>query len=352
MMKVNSFKAKNSFLFCFFVFQFVVFAQKPDVLLLKEEFLFEEGKFFAQCHASTMEETKDGILLSSWFGGTHEGNKDVVIWGSSYDGEKWSVPVVWADGVMDNGVQYPCWNPVLFRAKGSSTIHLYYKVGNNPREWWGMFKTSNDGGKSWSKAKKLPKQILGPIKNRPLQLENGTVLSPSSIEVSEERWIAHIEISRKKQKKWRVSPIDNTSAYNVIQPSILIHNDGKLQVLCRSKEGFVMTAWSSDKGKTWSSLTKTSLVNPNSAIDAIRVQENFFMVYNPDVPGKDWWEGRTKLRLAYSTNGIDWIDVLSLENQQTGEYSYPTIFLDSQNFIHVLYTYNRKNIKHLVIKNK
>ena len=335
----------------FFVLScYAVSAQKPDVAIIKKEFLFKEGQFFAQCHASTIEESTDGTWLASWFGGSHEGSTDVVIWGSIFDNDQWSSPAVWADGYTENGVQYPCWNPVLFRAKDQQEIYLYYKVGPNPREWWGMVKTSQDGGKTWSSAKKLGEGILGPIKNKPLELSDGTVLSPSSVEVSEERWVAHVEKSTDQQQSWSTFPIDHSSSFNVIQPSIIVHDNNKLQVLCRSKEGTVMSSWSNDQGETWTALTKTNLINPNSATDAIRSGNYFFIVYNPDVPGKDWWEGRSKLRLAYSTDGVDWSDVLQLEDEQEGEFSYPTIFQDSKGLIHITYTYDRKNIRHVVIQ--
>lgn len=324
-------------------------AQESEIVIKKTEFLFEEGRFFAQCHASTLEETADGTLLASWFGGTHEGSNDVVVWGAGFRNGRWTDPVVWADGKQADGTQQPCWNPVLFREAKSDTLYLYYKIGPNPREWWGMVKTSTDGGQTWGQAKRLPDGILGPIKNRPITLTDGAVLSPSSMELSEDRWVAHVERSNDHQKSWKAFPIDHASPLNVIQPSIVQHENGKLQVLCRSKEGVVATAWSSDGGKTWSSLEKTDLINPNSGTDAIRVGDRFFIVYNPALPGKDWWEGRAKLRLAASSDGMHWTDVLSLEDEDKGEFSYPTIMQDAEGDVHIVYTYNRKNIKHVVL---
>ncbi len=55
-------------------------------------------------------------------------------------------------------------------------LFLFYKVGINPREWWGMMKSSTDDGKTWSAATRLPNDILGPIKNKSIQLTNGDIL--------------------------------------------------------------------------------------------------------------------------------------------------------------------------------
>lgn len=158
-----------------------------------------------------------------------------------------------------------------------------------------------------------------------------------------------MEITNKEQQIWTAFPIDQQSAFNVIQPSLIQHQDGRIQALCRSKEGAVISSWSHDQGRTWSTLAKTNLINPNSATDAIRVDNYLLMVYNPDIPGKDWWEGRTKLRLAYSYDGLQWEDLLVLEDEEKGEFSYPTIIQDTKGFIHVTYTDNRKNIKHVVL---
>ena len=326
-------------------------AQQPTVELIKQELLFTTGAQFAQCHASTIEENAKGQLLTAWFGGSHEGHADVAIWGSMYDGDRWSQPSIWADGKTDDKA-YPCWNPVLFKPKGDSKIYLYYKVGPNPRAWWGMVKTSADGGHTWSAPERLPEGILGPIKNKPLELANGTIIAPSSVELTEDRWVAHVEITDKAQQHWTAFPMDQASSFNVIQPSLIAYPDGRIQALCRSKEGAVISSWSSDQGRTWSALSKTNLINPNSATDAIAVDDYQLIVYNPDIPGKDWWEGRSKLRLAYAQDGMQWQDILVLEDQDKGEFSYPTIFQDSKGLIHITYTDNRKNIKHLVLTSK
>lgn len=325
-------------------------AGAPNVLKLKDEFLFKEKSFFDQCHASTLDETKDGVLLSSWFGGSHEGSKDVVIYGTRQVDGQWEDPKVWADGKVNDTLQHPCWNPVLFRAKNEQEIYLYYKVGPNPREWWGMVKTSEDGGQTWTAPRQLPEGILGPIKNRPLQLKDGSIISPSSVELSEERWLSHVEISTDEQKTWTLRPIDHPAGLNTIQPSVVEYDDGKLQVFCRSKEGVVTTAISKDQGRTWSTMQRTNLINPNSGTDVIRIKDLLYIVYNPDIPGKDWWEGRTKLRLACSKDGQNWQDIFTFEDEEKGEFSYPTIMQTHDGVIHVSYTHNRKNIRHFALQ--
>jgi predicted neuraminidase len=139
---------------------------------------------------------------------------------------------------------------VLFQTKAGK-LFLFYKVGPNPRDWWGLVKTSGDGGVTWSAGKALPKGILGPIKNKPVQLADGSILSPSSIEENNGRWKVHIERSTDLGNSWTAIQVDTAGKFDVIQPSILRYKNGGLQILCRSKQGNVVQAWSSDKGKSW-----------------------------------------------------------------------------------------------------
>jgi predicted neuraminidase len=317
---------------------------------LKEELVFSNPSF-QQCHASTIVEVAPGKLLVACFGGSAEGKKDVDIWLSVGDDKGFSKPVAVANGIMSDTLRFPAWNPVLFKShKGK--LFLFYKVGPNPREWWGMVKTSDNNGQSWTGAHRLPDGILGPIKNKPLQLANGIIICPSSIELTEKRWVIHIEKSADEGETWELIPVDNESEFDVIQPSILSYDKGRrLQILCRSKQGSVMQSWSSDGGNSWGKLTKTELLNPNSGTDAVTLKDGTqLIVYNPDVPGKDWFNGRSKLRVASSKDGKTWKDIVVLENGSKEEYSYPAIIQTSDGLVHVTYTYDRKNIKHVILK--
>jgi len=320
-----------------------------SVKTIKTEFIFEKAPF-KECHASTIAETKDGALLASWFGGTRESNKDVEIWLSCYQKGQWSAPVSVANGVISDSERYACWNPVLFRT-AESTISLYYKVGPSPREWWGMVIHSNDEGKTWSKPERLPNGVLGPIKNKPIKLASGLILSPSSIETESREWHAHVERSTDNGKTWEKIDIDSANPAKVIQPTLLTYSGGKIQALLRSNQNVIMESWSDDEGKTWSPLAKTSLLNPNSGIDAVTLKSGIQMlVYNPAISGKEWSNGRSKLNVAVSADGKTWKDILRLEDEQSGEFSYPAVIQTSDGLVHITYTHNRKTIKHVTVK--
>jgi predicted neuraminidase len=336
---------------------FFIFLLIPDLLSaqnsfkkVKEKLIFQDAPF-AQCHASTLLETSNGEILAAWFGGTHEGNEDVKIWTSAnYDG-KWTAPKAVAEGNFGAAGTFPLWNPVLFRSS-ENKIFLFYKAGPNPREWWGMYKTSADQGKTWSEAIRLPDGILGPIKNKPIQLSDGTILSPSSTETME-NWKVHIERSTDQGKTWQRIPVDPDTEFGVIQPSILTYPDGRLQILCRSKQGNVIESWSKDNGLSWTKMKRTELLNPNSGTDAVTLKNGSqLIVYNPLIPGKEWFNGRFKLNIAESLDGRKWKDIMFLEEGKNEEYSYPAIIQTKDGRIHISYTFDRKNIKYIIIEKK
>ncbi|MBU0475319.1 MAG: exo-alpha-sialidase [Bacteroidetes bacterium] len=317
--------------------------------LVSETSIFSSADFEA-CHSSTIVEISPDTLMAAWFAGSHEGANDVGIWISNYTNKTWSAPKEIVKGYDSLGNQLPCWNPVLFKTNDNKLV-LFYKVGPNPREWWGCAVQSIDNGISWSKSIKLPEGFLGPIKNKPLQLTNGKIFCPSSVETTDGEWSTHLEICDNNLSTWEKIKIQKDDSVGVIQPTIIKHNNGKFQMLCRSKQNVIYETWSKNDGFTWSELKPSKLPNPNSGIDAVSLHNGkFILVYNPLLSGNDWWNGRNVLNAAVSDDGQNWINIYQLENEMDGEFSYPAVIQASDNSIHITYTNKRKTIKHVVLK--
>jgi len=319
------------------------------IKVISDTTIFQQGTFEA-CHASTIVETVPGTFMAAWFAGSHEGANDVGIWISILNNNKWGKPVEVAKGLDSLCQQLPCWNPVLFKTK-ENNLFLFYKVGVNPREWYGFVIRSSNLGKDWSKAEALPHGFLGPIKDKPVQLQNGNILCPSSVESESGEWSIHLEITNENLTYWKKVKIDKDDSVGVIQPTILKHPDGKLQMLCRSSQNSIYQTWSADNGLHWSKLEITSLPNPNSGIDAVATDNGkFILIYNPLLHGTEWFNGRNVLYVAVSDNGMDWKDIFQLEKENEGEFSYPAVIQALDKTIHITYTYNRKIIKNVVLK--
>ena len=322
----------------------VSFAQSDELdkvraNIIKAEMIYEKASF-PSCHASTIVETGNG-LLAAWFGGTYEKNPDVCIYLASNNNGRWSEPIMVADGVQNDTLRYPCWNPVLFK-RDNGDIVLFYKVGPTPQSWWGLYKISRDNGITWSAETKIPYNLLGPIKNKPVRLSDGQILYPTSFETAE-KWDIYLETSSQDLTNWQKINIDNKN-FNSIQPSVLFYKNGNMQLLCRSKNECITESWSKDNGKTWTPVVATQLPNNNSGIDAVTLSNGLqLLIYNPIV------RGRNILAIAGSYDGKGWKNLILLEDYPDGEFSYPAIIQGKDGIIHITYTYRRQKIKYVTL---
>lgn len=317
--------------------------------VLIDEFIFESAPF-PESHAATIAETPKG-LIAAWFGGTKERNPDVEIWVSRRDGGKWTQPVSVANGIINDSQRYACWNPVLYQVPDGDLL-LFYKTGPNVAGWKGWMKSSSDQGLTWSAPRQLQEGFLGPVKNKPVMSRNGKLLAPSSTEGN--GWKVHFEISEDKGKTWRkVGPISDGKTLTSIQPSILTHKDGRLQILARSKDRALIESWSTDNGETWSPVTKSSLPNNNSGTDAVTLKDGRqLLVYNHVYPHDTLKNGkgpRTPLNVSISADGKKWSAAAILEDSPVSQYSYPSVIQSADGMVHIVYTWRRQKIKYVKI---
>jgi predicted neuraminidase len=349
---------------------------RPTPAILVSEFINEHAPYRSS-HAPTIAQTTAGTLVAAWFGGTGEGQPDVGIWLARHTAGHWTAAAEVATGIHADGPRYAAWNPVLFQAVGGP-LHLFYKVGPSTREWWGMEMTSTDDGLTWSRARRLPDGVLGPIKDKPVALPNHEWLSGSSTEASPADWRVHFELSHDEGRTWSVgTPVDRGAGFDAIQPTLLLPGHGRIEALCRTKQGVVAMTWSSDGGHTWTPLAATELPNPNSGIDGVTLADGrLLLVYNHSahIPA---WSGhgyRYPLDVAMSRDGLHWKHVVTIEEvpQAGGDsiqardpsspptaqerleeinagFAYPAVIQTVDGLVHITYTWNRKAIRHVVL---
>ncbi len=333
---------------------------------IESQAVFALSPTYPSNHAATIVECEPGRFLCAWFGGTHEGHPDVSIWLAHFDGRVWSEP---ARVVAEPGVAL--WNPVLFRdVRG--VVWLFYKVGPAVSAWTGCYIQTQDGGQTWSAPTMLPAGLLGPAKNKPITLSNGDILCGTSVEAWR-NWAAWVEISSDGGLSWaRYGPITapghGSAATDqivsatwdrqaqqlhlpqgfcgVIQPTVWEYARGCVKMLLRSTQrvGSICVSYSEDYGRTWSPVEPTCVPNPNSGIDAVRVQDGrIICACNPTR------DGRSPLSLLMSDdNGDTWKWRKDLETG-AGEYSYPSIIQATDGRLHVVYTRLRMQIWHVVL---
>lgn len=322
-------------------------------------------------HASTLVELKNGDILAAWFAGSREGAPDVKVYGARQHNGVWGAPfeLARADKVA-------CWNPVLFHAQ-DGRLWLYYKYGTKPSTWAGARKWSRDEGRTWSATEPLPEGILGPIKDKPLVLAHGVIVSGSSVENG--KWTAWIERSTDDGGTWtKIGPITvpdrldvpdaaaraaidaapaplsgvsegvHTKVYpparetvGIIQPSVVRLEGDHLRFYARSrtKSARIAIADSYDNGLTWTQAHFLALPNPNSGIDAVRLKDGrIVLAFNNS------YNTRTPLNLAVSRDGEHFQIFKTLEDGP-GQYSYPAIIQAGNGDLMMTYSWRRETIK-------
>lgn len=317
-------------------------------------FIFANAPF-ASAHASTIVELPKGDRLACWFGGTAEGKPDVAIWCARLHATKWSAP---AELAREPNIA--AYNPVLFYTH-NHRLWFYYKFGPHPTTWSGARRWSDDDGRTWSPIQHLPAGVTGPIRTKPLIMQDGTVVSGTSVE-SYHTWAAWVERSTDNGRTFsRIGPITvpdpraNASrpadanpfqwsdTYGIIQPSVVSMHASKLRLYARSTSqiGRICIADSNDAGRTWTAARPLSIPNPNSGIDAVHLRDGrFVLVYN-DSPKE-----RTPLTLALSQDGEHFQNFRTIETG-SGEFSYPAMIETHDGGLDITYTWNRKQIKYL-----
>ena len=156
------------------------------------------------------------------FSGSREGAKDVEIRLCRKEpGKDWTAPASIAVGIHD-GKRGPTRNPVVFETFEGKVL-LFYRIFGITKGFYlfGYMKTSTDGGKNWSEPRRIAEDCIGPEKNKPIQLEDGTILSPTADRNGQIGYRVCVEKSTDGGETWVAMP-PIKSDMDAIQPAIMI----------------------------------------------------------------------------------------------------------------------------------
>jgi len=359
---------------------------------MKSNFVIEPTTRFPRCHAGTICELPNGDMLAACYAGSAEGAPDSVILGARLPSgtDHWQAPRIWVDVA-----NHAAGNPRLFIGPDSA-VWLIAPI--NYGHWCDggtrmFFKRSFDNGQTWSDLEILTtrRRILG--KNKPLFIPPAIWILPVEYE-----GVGDVAFFRTANhgRSWKVIDCPGEGAY-LDQPTLVQLSDGSLLAYMRSWEGYIYEARSNDLGNTWSTPTPTTLLNPNSGIDMVRLRSGrLVLLYNPvglgaigdltvsrsggqsvierydlrvlnrqgdlelarmngvAIPEDEWeadgllrWGPRTPLVVGVSDDeGASWRTAFVLEDAP-GEYSYPAVIQSADGAVHILYTHQRTRMKHV-----
>jgi len=307
------------------------------------------------CHVSSIAAVGNNRLICTWYAGSGEAAPDVALYHAFYEEKTktWSEPQVLLDrhqastelrrwvrklgnAVVLNDNRGRLWLFYATMLGGWSTASLNYKE-------------SQDGGRTWSDSHKL---ILSPffnlttnVKNNGVSLSRGAYLLPVYQEFL--RKFSQVVLFRSDQLVPSYEIRKMTHAGQALQPVLIPQDETNLLAFFRNAAGggksFILKAKSSDVGRTWSRLIDTSLPNPNSGFDMVRLPDGALLgVINHA------FQERSDLTLVLSRDGgRHWKTLKVLEKAPGKEYSYPFLLRRGSTY-HLTYTFERARIKHVV----
>jgi alpha-L-rhamnosidase len=314
------------------------------------EMVFKEGTAdFRSCHSSSIVELPDGTLLSVYFGGSKESADDVEVRLSRKEpGKDWEAPIALTDAPND-GLSVE--NPNIFQDREGKIFVFWSSTHGNPNRL-GMMKTSTDGGKTWSEARELGDNLMGSEKNKCVQLENGTILCPTADRNGNHPGGSLMIVrSTDGGETWEGLPgADDGDVSRAIQPTLMLHSDGRLQMMARGRGGKIPMTWSSDNGETWSPLEKSTLPANWSGVDGVTLRDGRqFLVYNHVPTSEGSKGGRCFLNAAVSDDGVAWSAAQVVGICDGGQFSYPSVIQSRDGLVHITHTWHRDTIAHIVI---
>ena len=275
-----------------------------------------------------------------------ERNPDVGIWVSRHEAGSGRRPSKSPTACSRPTLRHPTWNPVLFQPKQGPLL-LFYKVGPSPSTWWGMLTTSADGGRTWATPQRLPDGILGPIKNKPVQLANGDMLSGSSTEARRLARSLRTVDRRRPHVDRNAAASTTASRVGAIQPSILFHGRTVASRRSAARETAVFEIWSATAARrgarlVWSRCrTRAPAPTPSPCATAGSCSST-------TTPTK----GRSPLNVAMSTRRQRLDAGARARDEPGAEFSYPAVIQTTDGLVHITYTWKRQRIKHVVLEIK
>ena len=304
---------------------------------MNKGFIWEGTLYPPMVHAPSLCELENGDLFAVWYAASYETSPDTLIMSARWNRKEkmWSKPKVIIDipGIAVG-------NPVLGSHEGN--IYLFYPMlfGESWKDAKIVMMVSAESDHSWGRGKIIfPRKGLM-TKTKPLIFPDKRILLP----VYDERiWCSMVLISDPPYKEWRLYG-DLMAKGIAIQPAVVERDDGVLLMYSRTNKGKIWQSLSYDKGYSWIASYPTSLPNPNSGIDMIKLYDGRLALVMNDLE-----VGRYRLVLAFShDNGRTWKTSEILEEGE-GEFSYPSLIQTKDKRVHILYTWERVKIAHVII---
>ncbi len=356
-------------------FQVASAAVPQNVVPFYQEEVIDPKETYPMAHVASMTELPDGSMVTTWYAGSGELQPDVKIYCSiqqkgqfkrllnlvpyhelapkyAISGTDPFVVMTREEAARELGCYIKGVGNALVFSGDDGVLHLLY-VTVSVGKWSGSqlnLMSSYDRGKTWTKSQRL---LLSPffnlselVKNRPTPLVGGGWVIPVYQEFlgkfPELLWLLPDGKGAFTVSKSRIA-----GGCSCFQPSLTALDGKRAVVFCRDYQtsGKIWRSESADAGKSWSRAMPIDLPNHDSGIASIRLSNgDLLLAFNDTLTS-----ARNNLRLAISHDeGKNWQRIATIADDPKGDFSYPYFFQSRDGNIHLLYSWQRRHIRHVV----
>lgn len=297
-------------------------------------------------HSASLGQAPNGDLLTVYYGGTNEGSADQALYLSRLAAGKrtWSKPeVVFDEAGKADG------NPILW-SDGKRLYLFFVTIMGHGWEQAGIrLVTSDDSGRTWSAPSWIREEWGWMTGTNAIRMSNGEVLLPI---YDEDAFSSGFYVFSPDMSSWKAYPEEHGSWIRTpkgsIQPTVVEVEPGRLIAYMRTGDGAIHRSESKDFARTWSAPVAEPIGNPNSRVAALKLDSGkLVLAYNP------WVEHRSPMRLSLSPDkGRTWENTVDVEAQSGPQFTYPLLTQTRDGFVHMVYSYNRNNIRHVVFNER
>ena len=332
-------------------------AAHPPVPSIVAQWLPDTGA--PSVHAASLITLKDGAVRAFWFAGSREGASDVVINTAVFDPKShlWAAPTEVMNRIdAEQGLSRyiaKLGNPVPARL-ADGRLQLFF-VTVSIGGWAGSSIStviSDDEGLTWSRPQRL---ITSPffnlstlVKTPVLPFADGRLGLPAYHE-----WVGRFGEFLRIDGTRVIDKRRMSSGRSAIQPAVFVDTPQDAIAYFRQMRSSdlpkqIPVSVTQNAGQTWQVAADLPIPNPNSAIAGLRLQDGvqILVLNNIEV-------GRHRLVMMMRKPSGQWHIVQTLENeealpdQERKEFSYPYLVTTNGQDAHLVYTWDRKKLRHI-----
>jgi len=310
-------------------------------------------------HAASLMTLNDGAVRAFWFAGTREGAADVSIYSSVYDTKSanWSAPTVVMDRISaEKGLSRyvaKLGNPVPARLP-DGRLQLFF-VTVSIGGWAGSSISSiisDDEGMTWSNPQRL---ISSPLLNLSTLVKSPSIAFTDGLMgvPAYHEWIGRFGEFLRVDAGRVIDKRRMSSGRNAIQPLVYVNDTQDATAYFRQTRSAglpkqIPVSHTQNAGQTWQQSEDLAIANPNSAVSGMALKSGARILVLNNIEN-----GRYRLVMLMSDPKVgQWqmIEVLeddeALPDAQRKEFSYPYLITVDGNDAHLVYTWDRKKIRH------